>query len=102
MQVSKGEGQRGRENLKQAPCPVQSPTWGSFPALWDHDLSQNQESDAHLTEPPGAPSGIFLFFFFLQKTFQFLFIFERERQTEREWGEGQRERETESETGSRL
>ena len=28
-------------------------SWGSFPS-WDHDLSQNQESDAQLNGPPKA------------------------------------------------
>ena len=37
------EGERERENLKQAPCPVQSPTQGSIPQSWEYDLSRNQE-----------------------------------------------------------
>ena len=43
-----GEGQRdgGRENLKQAPHPTQSLTWGSISWPWDHDMSWNQEVDA--------------------------------------------------------
>ena len=48
--TSKGEG-RGRENLKQAPCSVQSLTRGLIPWPWDHDLSWNQGSDAQPTEP---------------------------------------------------
>ena len=32
---------RGRENLKQAPRPVQSLMWGSISWPWDHDLSWN-------------------------------------------------------------
>ena len=43
------------ENLKQVPCSAQSWVWGSIPQPWDHDLNRNQESDAQLTEPPGAP-----------------------------------------------
>ena len=38
-----------RENPKQAPCSVQSPTWGSIPEPWD------QESDTQVTEPPRRP-----------------------------------------------
>ena len=36
---------RGRENLKQAPCWVQSLTRGLILQFWDHDLSCNQELD---------------------------------------------------------
>ena len=46
------EIEKARENLKQVPRPAQSPTQDSIPQPWDHDLSQNQESDAQLTEPP--------------------------------------------------
>ena len=46
---------RGRENPQQASHPVQSPTWGSIPQPWDHDLSWNQTSDAQPTEPPRHP-----------------------------------------------
>ena len=28
---------------------------GPVPQLWDHDLSQNQESDAQSTDPPRRP-----------------------------------------------
>ena len=35
----------GRQHLKQTPCWVWSPTWGSIPGPWDHDLSRNQESN---------------------------------------------------------
>ena len=56
--------ERWRENLKQAPHSSQSPTWGSIPQPWDHDLSQNQELDAqslnHLSHP-GSASTIFYF-----------------------------------------
>ena len=44
-----------RETLKLAPHPVQSPTRGWIPRHWDHDLSQNQECDAQLTEPLRSP-----------------------------------------------
>ena len=47
-----GEGQRERENLKQAPHSVRGLTQGWIPRPRDHDLSQNQESGAQLTEPP--------------------------------------------------
>ena len=39
-----GKGQKERENLKQNPSWVQSPTWGSIPEPWDHDLSWNKET----------------------------------------------------------
>ena len=50
--VQAGEGQREREgkNLKQPPCPARSLTQGSISPPCDHDLSQNQESDAPPTE----------------------------------------------------
>ena len=41
-----------RENLKRAPLSVHSPTPGSIPRPWGHDLGGNQESDA---SPRGAP-----------------------------------------------
>ena len=50
-----------RDNLKQAPCSVQSPTQGSIPQPWDHNLKRNQESDAQLTEPPQVPQLQLLF-----------------------------------------
>lgn len=37
-----GEEQRERENLKQALCLV----WASTSQPWDHDLNQNEESEA--------------------------------------------------------
>ena len=33
----------------------QSPSQGSIPRPWDHDLGGNQESDAEATEPPSVP-----------------------------------------------
>ena len=55
--MSRGEGQRERENPKQAPRSAWSLTWDLIPQCWDHDLSQNQEWDTYLTEVshPGAP-----------------------------------------------
>ena len=50
-----GERGRDRENPKQTPCSAQSLMWGSILQPWDHDLNQNQESDAQLTEPPRRP-----------------------------------------------
>ena len=44
-----------RENLKHPKYPAWSPMWGSISRPWDHDLSQNQESDAQLTQPPRRP-----------------------------------------------
>ena len=60
--ASKDEGQRERrENVKQALHSAQRSRQGSIPRRWDHDLSQNQESDAQLTEPPGHPK-YFIFY----------------------------------------
>ena len=60
--MSRGEAEkerrtdRQRENLKQAPRSVQSLAQGLIPPPWDHDLSQNQESDdTQPTEPPRRP-----------------------------------------------
>ena len=51
-----GGGQWGRENPKQAPCCLTEPGEELEPTKpWDHDLSQNEESDAQLTEPPRCP-----------------------------------------------
>ena len=38
-------------------------TWGSIPGPWDHGLSQNQESDAQPTEPPGTPVQLLSFWY---------------------------------------
>ena len=46
------ERERERENPKQALCSARSPTQGSIPWPWDHDPSQNQDSNGQLTEPP--------------------------------------------------
>ena len=60
MCTSVGEGQRQREskNSKLAPHSERSPTRGLISPLRDHDLSQNQESDAQLTEHPGTLGSI--------------------------------------------
>ena len=50
-----GEGQRERQSLNQASHLTQSQTQGSIPRPWEHDLSQNKESDAQLTEQPRRP-----------------------------------------------
>ena len=47
-----------RESQAGSTLLVQSPTWGSISQTWDHDLSQNQEPDAQLTEPPRRPSKV--------------------------------------------
>ena len=51
---------RGRENLKQTPHWVWSLMRGSISRPCDHNLSQNQESDTHPSEPLRYPS-LFLF-----------------------------------------
>ena len=38
---------------------VWSPTWGWNPQPWDHDLSENQESEAHLSPPRTSPQTSF-------------------------------------------
>ena len=43
-----------RENLKQVPHSAQSPMGNLNPWPWDHDLSQNQESDIQLIIPPSV------------------------------------------------
>ena len=43
-------GQGKRENLKQVPCSVWILMRGSISQPWVHDLSQNEESVAQLTE----------------------------------------------------
>ena len=53
MWAGEGQKKRKRENLKQAPHPVQSPTEGSISQMWDHDLNWNQESMP--TESPRCP-----------------------------------------------
>ena len=57
-----GEGGRERDNeyLRQAPRSAQSLMWGSIPQPWDHDLRQNQQSHAQLTEPPRCPEHVTL------------------------------------------
>ena len=48
--------EKERENLKQAPHSARSLMQGLIPWPWDHDLVQNQESDAQLTESPRHPN----------------------------------------------
>ena len=48
-------GERARGRKIEAPCSAWSPMQGSIPQPWDHDLSQNQESDAQPTDPPRCP-----------------------------------------------
>ena len=49
-------GEAETENLKQILCWALGPTWGLISSPWDHDLGQNQELDAQLTDPPKCPS----------------------------------------------
>ena len=72
-----GRGAEG-ERDKQTPCWAWSPIWGSIPGPWNHDLNQNQESDAQLTKPPRNSWKI------LKKTKKILFIYSWETQRERE------------------
>ena len=61
MQV--GEGQRGRQNPKQAPgseLSAQSPMRGSNPWIWDHDLSWSWQLNT--LSHPDAPITIFIGF----------------------------------------
>ena len=55
------ESEKQRKNLKQAPHPAQSPTWGSISPPWDHHLSQKSRV-RHLTDwATQAPQVSFLF-----------------------------------------
>ena len=51
-----GEGQRERENIKQATCSSWRQSQGSILQPWDHEMNQNQDSDTQVTEPPWHPS----------------------------------------------
>ena len=59
-----GERGRGRERKRERERERErilsrlyaQPTQGSIPWPWDHDLSQNQELVAQLTEPPRCPA----------------------------------------------
>ena len=55
--MSRGGAERGGERESQAgsALSVPSPTWGSIPRPWDHDLSRNQELDAQLIEQFRCP-----------------------------------------------
>ena len=44
-QVREEAGGKGGEDLKQTPHWLWNPMWGLISQPWDHDLSQNQESD---------------------------------------------------------
>lgn len=46
ISVGRGAEEEGEKENPQTPYWAQSPTWGSIPGLRDHDLNQNQESDA--------------------------------------------------------
>ena len=70
--ASGGGAERERVNPKQAPNSAQSPTWGSIPCPWDHELSRNQESDAELTEPPRHP--IFSSFLWLRNIYIYIYM----------------------------
>ena len=58
---NEGETGRGRGNESQADftCSVYGPQLRLDPMTPDHDLSQNQESDAQLTDPPCCPTSYF-------------------------------------------
>ena len=55
--VRERAGAGGERISSKPPHSARSPTWGSIPRPWDdHNLSQNQESDASPTEPPRRPN----------------------------------------------
>ena len=58
VHVHRGKGQRGRERERSQVDSLLStePSTGLDPMTQDHDLSQNQELGAQLTEYPGASS----------------------------------------------
>ena len=52
-----GAGEREAESPKQAPhCQCRAQHGARSQKPWNRDLSQNQESDAQVTEPPRHPS----------------------------------------------
>ena len=55
VHASRGGAEGERENLKEPLRSAQSLMRGSILRPWDHDPSQNQESDAQLTEPSRWP-----------------------------------------------
>ena len=59
--VGKEQREREREKPKQAQhCQCRARCRGEFWEPWYHDLSQNQESDAQLTEPLRHPLSLLL------------------------------------------
>ena len=75
--MSRGEGQRGweRENPRQAPCPSQSPIWGSIPQPWTKIKSQTLNWLRH----PGTPivaSYVFSFIFLCLLFHFWFYLFE--------------------------
>lgn len=50
-----GGGQRKRENLKQIPHWVQTPTWGLISGPWDHDLTNIKSQTLNQLSHRGAP-----------------------------------------------
>ena len=75
--LGRGTEEKG-QNLKQTPYSAQSPTQGSIPWPWDHDLSWNQELDSQPTEPLRQPCLTYLLLFFFKKCiYILLFMFVR-------------------------
>ena len=54
-----GEGQREREKETERES-AWNPMQDLIPQPWEHDLSQNQESNAQQTEPPRHPGPLHL------------------------------------------
>ena len=50
-----GQREKRRENLGQTLPGKHKAQDRAWPQDWDHDVSQNQESDAQPTEPPRHP-----------------------------------------------
>ena len=53
-------GGRGERESQAGPTLSAEPKGGSISRPWDHDPSQNQESDAQPTKPPGRPIAVAL------------------------------------------
>ena len=92
-----GEREIEKENLKQAPCSVQSLMQGSIPRPWDHDLSQKSRVRCLTNWATQTPLLCFILMFVC------LLVYKREIETEAECEQGMgRKRETEFEAVSKA
>ena len=96
-----GEGQKKeRQNPKQAPCHQHRARHGARThELQDHDLSQNQQSDAQPAVPPRHPQVTYnltkeftAYLYELLEVFCFLFFFRETEGVGRAEAEGERDK----------